>query len=94
MVQCHLTAALRGCHSQQLEYRWGVSLLNPKYVAWLMEMNLAGQHFVVCGGPSVPKRWVRLVRVRKEVSELKQTGDLRMSGLHRSRCSEVLTPGT
>lgn len=52
-----------------------MSLLNPKYVTWLMEMNLAGQHFVVCGGPSVPKRWVRLIRVRKEVSELKQTGD-------------------
>lgn len=26
-------------------------------------------------GPLVPERWVRLVRVGKEVSELKQTGD-------------------
>lgn len=51
VVQCHLTAALRGYCSQQLGYRWG-SQLNPKYVAWIMETNLARQRFVVCGEPS------------------------------------------
>lgn len=31
-------------------------MLNPKYVTWFVEANLAGQHFVVPGGPSCSEK--------------------------------------
>lgn len=57
VVQCHLTAALRGYRSQQLGYRWG-SQLNPKYVAWIMRQTWLGSVLLSVVSPLVPKRWV------------------------------------
>lgn len=51
VVEWHLIAVFGGGYPfKQLECRWG-ALLNPKYVTWFLEVNLAGQHFVAPGGP-------------------------------------------
>lgn len=55
VVEWHLIAVLGGYSFQQLGCRWG-AVLNPKYVTWFMEANLAGQHFVAPGGPSCSEK--------------------------------------